>query len=247
MADVLAIVVLSSFAGGPSGNRGRYNRCHDPGSHHDHPGERQVNVTPPPQHPACRISPGVSARKHRWLHSPPTDQQHHAADHHVRLPTKGPAEHHGGALPHPLHRHPKRRRHRHPKRRPTDHLPERAFFQGFGPVAHLGFRASAGTARVRLTYRVPAAVRQVDPVTVVLNGHRLGDLPSVPSWTSAELRAGSGVLRDGVNRFELRWPCGGDDGAERRLADASRLARGDYPVVRAVQGELFYLTVEMDG
>ncbi|MEU1130356.1 hypothetical protein ABZ383_10875 [Streptomyces sp. NPDC005900] len=127
----------------------------------------------------------------------------------------------------------------------VDHRPERAFFQGFGPVTHLGFRAAAGTATVRLTYRVPAAIRQGDPVTVVVNGHHLGDLPSVASWTSADLSVGPGVLQDGVNRFELRWPCGGDDWPERRLADASRLARGDYPFVRAVQGELFDLAVEM--
>ncbi|MEU4820355.1 hypothetical protein AB0H37_00635 [Actinomadura sp. NPDC023710] len=128
----------------------------------------------------------------------------------------------------------------------VDHRPERAFFQGFGPVTHLGFRAAASTAVVRLTYRVRAGIRSSDSVAVVLNGHHLGDLPPVPSWASADLTVRPGLLRDGVNRIEVRWPCGGDDWAERRLADARRLACGEYPVVRAVQGELFDLVVEME-
>jgi hypothetical protein len=124
------------------------------------------------------------------------------------------------------------------------HRPERAFFQGFGPVAELGFRArAADTAALRLTYRVPAAIRSGEPVAVAVNGHTVGEVPSVTAWTSAELPVGPGVLRDGVNRISVRWPCGGADWAGRRLADARCLARGDYPLVRGVQGELFDLTV----
>ncbi|MCA1217117.1 hypothetical protein [Streptomyces sp. 8L] len=128
----------------------------------------------------------------------------------------------------------------------VDHRPERAFLQGFGPVTNLGFRAAARRAVVRLTYRVPAAIRAGDCAAVFLNGHHLGELPGGPHWTSADLLVGPEVLRDGVNRIEVRWPCGGNDWADRRVEDACRLARGDYPVVRAVQGELFDLLVEMN-
>jgi len=128
------------------------------------------------------------------------------------------------------------------------HRPERAFFQSFGPVAQFGFRwGAARTATLRLTYRVPAAIRSGEAVVLTVNGLTVGEVPAVAAWASAELPVGPGILCEGVNRISVRWPCGGADWADRRLDDARCLARGDYPLVRGVQGELFDVTVELDG
>ena len=131
----------------------------------------------------------------------------------------------------------------------VNHRPERSFFQAFGRSSQFGFRLSGvdgAGAQVHLTYRVPAAAVAGTPIGVAVNGHAVGVLEAKDSWTSARLAIPDGLLRDGVNGLELQWPCGGGDWSARRIEDARALARGDYPLVLGVQGELFDLLLKTD-
>lgn len=131
--------------------------------------------------------------------------------------------------------------------RAVNHLPERAFFQAFGRASRFGFHLSAGcAATLSMTYRVPAGIRSAespDPavVTVGVNGRPVAQAPATMSWTNTTLAIPGGLLRDGVNSLEIGWPTGGADWLDRRAGDAAALARGEYPAVLGVQGEVFEL------
>lgn len=130
--------------------------------------------------------------------------------------------------------------------RGVNHLPERAFYQAFGRTSRFGCHLNAGAAAtLTMTYRVPAAIRPTASATVRVNGHRIGQCAAANAWTDTTFAIPDGVLRAGVNSVEIDWPTGGADWADRRVADAAALARGDYPVVLGVQGELFELLVTL--
>ncbi len=129
--------------------------------------------------------------------------------------------------------------------RAVNHLPERAFFQAFGRVSRFGCHLDSGcAATLSMSYRVPASISSTEsPATVAIrvNGHLVTRCPATTSWTKTTLAIPDGLLRAGINSLEIGWPTGGADWLARRDQDAAALARGEYPVVLAVQGEVFEL------
>lgn len=57
---------------------------------------------------------------------------------------------------------------------------------------------------LRLTYR--QAPTCSDPITVRLNGTRLGDLPGAGQWSAVEFPVPRAMIRPGLNRLEVIWP-----------------------------------------
>jgi hypothetical protein len=113
----------------------------------------------------------------------------------------------------------------------------RCYLQSTSSVSHLYFPLqSACSMEMELTYRM--TMRGSDGVAhVEVNGTLIGDLAFARQWSSARLLID--VAASGVNQIAIRWPIGILDYCGRRDADAATLARGDYPYVLPVFGEIF--------
>lgn len=131
--------------------------------------------------------------------------------------------------------------------RSVTHQPERAYFRAFGRTSSFGFwlPAPAG-GRVRLTCRVPAALDPGSAVFVEVNGRAIGAFPPPADWAEVEFGIPAGALLAGTNDLTIHWPYGGADWADRRIADARALVRGDYPTVLGLQGQLFDILLVVD-
>jgi hypothetical protein len=131
--------------------------------------------------------------------------------------------------------------------RSITHQPERAYFRAFGRTSSFGFwlPAPAG-GRVRLSCRVPAALDPGSTVFVEVNGRSIGAFPPPADWAEVEFGIPAGALLTGTNHLTVHWPYGGADWADRRVADARALARGDYPTVLGIQGQLFDILLVVD-
>lgn len=124
-----------------------------------------------------------------------------------------------------------------------NYTPARRHHQATAQVSTLHFALdTARPATLRLTYRMadtPAGAAQV-----LVNGVALAALPVRPRWTDVTLQIPAALTRPGVNRVQLRWPVPAPASREtgatgRRENDAAALARGQFPYVLPIFGELF--------
>lgn len=90
-----------------------------------------------------------------------------------------------------------------------------------------------------LTYRMPAGPPG-GSATVSCNGTRLAELPVRRQWTAGHVTLPSRAARGGVNWVSFAWPVPEHDASACRDADAAALARGDFPDILPVFGEIFH-------
>ncbi len=120
-----------------------------------------------------------------------------------------------------------------------DCAPRRAYRQATAERSSLAFALDRPADGVlHLTYRMPACPPD-GVATATVNETIVGTFPSAVDWTGAQLSVPAEVTRAGVNRVHLTWPVPAADPNERHEADAATLARGGFPTVVPVFGELF--------
>jgi hypothetical protein len=93
-------------------------------------------------------------------------------------------------------------------------------------------------ATLELTYRMAAALPGTSAV-VTVNGNELAALPSASRWVDTTVAVPASATLAGVNRFGVRWPIPYEDAGTRHAEDAAALARGQFPYVLPLFGELF--------
>jgi hypothetical protein len=116
--------------------------------------------------------------------------------------------------------------------------PGRAFHTATARRSRLAFGVTrpAGSL-VDLIYRGKAAGGP--GATVAVNGKLVGTLPPAASWTPARLEIPATVLRPGVNWLSIDWPIPDIDAERALAADCSAMARGEFPFMLPVFGELY--------
>jgi hypothetical protein len=121
----------------------------------------------------------------------------------------------------------------------------RAFYQATAHRSVFSF-AARGAAGVGLSlcYRMPAPARSA--ATVAVNGQDIGTLPASPRWATAALGCPPAVIRPGVNQLSIDWPVPEVTAGNRQAGDASAMARGEFPYVLPVYGELFEASVALE-
>jgi hypothetical protein len=120
----------------------------------------------------------------------------------------------------------------------------RAFYQATAHRSVFSFaaRGPAG-AGLSLCYRMPGPARVA--ATVAVNGQDIGTLPASPRWATASLGCPPGAILPGVNRLSIDWPVPEVTDGHRQAGDASAMARGEFPYVLPVYGELFEASVAL--
>jgi hypothetical protein len=83
--------------------------------------------------------------------------------------------------------------------------------------------------------------------TVWCNGTRAGRLAGGPDWATTSVELPAAAARAGVNWITFRWPVPAPDAAACWAADAAALARGEFPSVLPVFGEIFHATLSLAG
>jgi hypothetical protein len=122
--------------------------------------------------------------------------------------------------------------------RPPNLSQGRAFYQATAHRSVFSFAArGVADAALSLCYRMPAPARSAATVTV--NGQDIGMIPPSPRWATASVGCPSAVILPGVNQLSIRWPVPQVTAGDRQARDASAMARGEFPYVLPVYGELF--------
>lgn len=122
--------------------------------------------------------------------------------------------------------------------RPPNLSQGRAFYQATAHRSVFSFAARGPVgAALSLCYRMPAPARSAATVTV--NGQDIGTIPPSPRWATAALDCPPAAILPGINRLSIRWPVPQVAADDRQARDASAMARGEFPYVLPVYGELF--------
>jgi hypothetical protein len=130
---------------------------------------------------------------------------------------------------------------------PANWTRESSFHRATAQRSFLAFaldRPRGGT--LDLTYRMAAGPRGGSAV-VSCNGTRLAELPARRRWATGHVTLPSRAARSGVNWVSFTWPVPEDDAGAGRDADAAALARGEFPDVLPVFGEIFHGLLTLAG
>lgn len=122
--------------------------------------------------------------------------------------------------------------------RAPNFTPGKAYFEATSKRTRLAIaldRPQDGT--LRLTYRLRR--NGGEGAAVEVNGVRVGTLAYTDDWLTERLEVPSGVTRAGVNWIAIDWPVPHIDDVAMWEADASALARRQFPSVLPVFGALF--------
>lgn len=115
-------------------------------------------------------------------------------------------------------------------------LADRAYLRAPWPRTAFRVGRAAGEAGLRITARVPVVeTPRPGEIVVIVNGARIGTLPSSPRWTRAELRVS---WKAGWNRVELLWPALAADGDAALALARERCLLGLWADLFPVFGEL---------
>jgi len=101
------------------------------------------------------------------------------------------------------------------------------FHRVYDPVSRfpLVCRSAGEPVTLELTWRTPAPEAVNREGTVMVNGIPVADLRSNSRWITQRLTLDAGLLREGMNTIEVRWPVAlgpGEDGIERAASDLER-------------------------
>jgi hypothetical protein len=124
-------------------------------------------------------------------------------------------------------------------RQSADLSPPRYYFHATTERSRLAFNLGgqrAGT--LSLTYRMPGASEH-SAAEISVNDSAVGTIGAHPGWTGAAIEIPASVTRPGVNWVSIRWPVPATDAEEHFGAAATAMARGEFPCVFPVFGELF--------
>ena len=120
-------------------------------------------------------------------------------------------------------------------------LADRAYYREAWPVSRFCVHRAAGEATLELTARVPVVEGQrPGPVELLVDGRRIGALPSSPGWTRGRFRAS---IAGGLCRVELRWPPLAPDGDEALRRARERYLLGLWTDLFPVFGEVCRLRI----
>lgn len=127
--------------------------------------------------------------------------------------------------------------------RVPNRTPGRCFLQATVGRSSLPFAQPAACppgppATLRLTYRTPHAEPGAEIVVAVEN-REIARLAASIRWAVATLVLPDGSLRPGVNRVHLHWPMPVLGVEARRAEDGDAVARGEFPHLLPVFGEVF--------
>ncbi len=124
-------------------------------------------------------------------------------------------------------------------RQSADLSPPRYYFHATAERSRFAFSLGGQCAgSLSLTYRMPDAPGH-SAAEISVNDSVVGTVAAHPDWAGVTIEIPASVTRPGVNWVSIRWPVPATDAQAHFAAAATAMARGEFPCVYPVFGELF--------